>query len=273
MKSIDTLVDDILSLVGNPDRSALDPDRITEFAAGLAARVSTKITEDRVPSGLRMSNFGMPCERHLWYRVNRPELAEKLPAAARMKFLYGDILEELLLFLARETGHTVEREQERVEFHGVVGHIDAVIDGVLVDCKSASTMGFNKFADGLTDRVDSFGYLDQLDLYLNGLGLSEGGFLVIDKTLGKVCFDKHKRRDTDWAARIDAKRRVLAGPLPDRPYHSVPDGASGNEKLGVECSYCEFNKSSWPGLRVFAYANGPRFLTTVRKKPDVPEIT
>lgn len=272
MKTIDTLVADIMELVGNPDRSALDPDRVQGFGSALASRVSMKITEDRVPTHLRMSNLGMPCERHLWYKVNVPDKAESLPAAARMKFLFGDILEELLLFLARETGHTVEREQERVEYHGVVGHIDAVIDGVLVDVKSASSASFTKFAAGLQPQVDSFGYLTQLDLYMHALDLPLGAFLVIDKTLGKVCLDRHSRSTRNWLHDIEHKRAVVSGRIPSRAYTTEADGVSGNEKLGTVCSYCDFKRDCWPGLRTFAYANGPRFLTAVRSLPKVPEL-
>ena len=56
------------------------------------------------------------------------------------------------------------------------------------------------------------------------------------------------------------------------------DGSSGNRKLDVGCSYCAYKVDCWKdsnngtGLRKFIYANGPRYLTQVAKKPDVPEV-
>lgn len=273
MKQITTLVPDILDLVGNEDREALSFSRMEGFAQALASKITTRLGESRGGSSdLRMSNLGTPCERKLWYRVNAAEKAEPLPNEARMKFLYGDILEELLLFLAKETGHVVEDEQKEVTYEGVTGHIDAIVDGVLIDCKSASTYSFQKFQDGLTPENDAFGYLTQLDLYLNALNLPMGGFLVIDKTLGKICLDLHMRSDKNWPAEIARKKEILAGSLPSRGFSDEPDGKSGNRKLGVACSYCEFKQECWPEIRTFLYSSGPRFLTRVSKTPEVKEV-
>jgi hypothetical protein len=43
-----------------------------------------------------------------------------------------------------------------------VGHQDAIIDGVLVDCKSASGVGFDKFKYNKLAEDDPFGYVAQL---------------------------------------------------------------------------------------------------------------
>ena len=66
--------------------------------------------------------------------------------------------------------------------------------------------------------------------------------------------------------------------LPDKCYSSVPDGKSGNYKLPVGCVYCGHKRDCWSdsnngkGLRVFKYARGKRFLTDVRKEPEVEEV-
>lgn len=57
----------------------------------------------------------------------------------------------------------------------------------------------------------------------------------------------------------------------------MEDGAYGNRKLGVECSYCPFKVDCWQdvndgsGLRKFIYSSGPRWLTVVKKEPNVME--
>jgi hypothetical protein len=209
-----------------------------------------------------------------------------IPPATRLKFLFGDILEELLLFLAKEAGHTVEREQTEIDVNGVKGHIDGIIDGRLVDCKSASTFSFQKFKDHSLPADDPFGYLDQLGCYLTGSeSLDElkdkdvGSFLVVDKTLGNITLDTYPKPSKDYAQVVEQKRKMLEFPEPpERSFTDQKFQESGNRKLGVACSYCPFKFKCWPDLRVFEYAgqNGskkPVFLTTVVKEPKVLEIT
>lgn len=274
-KSVKTLVNDIYELFRGDDKFTTAG--ISEFADGLTKRISAKLSEKHEARRLRLSSLGTPCDRKLWYSINRPDLAGALPPYVRIKFLFGDILEELLLWLARQAGHKVEREQEEVKLNGVVGHIDAVVDGSLVDCKSASSYSFTKFKEHTLHDNDSFGYLTQLDSYLHStpelpLG-DEAHFLVIDKTLGHICLDTHPKTDTDYGRLIEDKKQMLGFPVPpERGFKDEPMGSSGNRKLGVNCGYCDFNRTCWPSLRVFNYARGPVHLTVVKKEPDVPEI-
>lgn len=64
----------------------------------------------------------------------------------------------------------------------------------------------------------------------------------------------------------------MSGPKPERAFQPEPDGKSGNMKLGLQCSYCNMKHACYPNLRTFIYSNGPRYLTTVVKTPDVPEV-
>lgn len=277
MKSIDTLVPDILALFesGRVETVASD-ESVSLFASELSKKLQARFNEERDHSGLRMSNLGKPCERQLWYDVNTPELGEELSSEVRVKFLYGDILESMVLWLAKEAGHTVEGEQDELNLFGIRGHRDAVIDGVLVDVKSASTRSFAKFLVGLTPEVDDFGYLRQLDAYLHSsrdLYFPDyGAFLVIDKQLGRIVLDKHPKSDYNWEVIIDRKKRMLASPTPPaRAFKPEPDGKSGNMKLGVACSYCPHRFHCWPEIRTFLYSTGPRYLTEVVRLPEVPE--
>lgn len=250
----------------------------------MAREVATKFdAEIRNGQGyLRPSNLGEECDRKLWFSVNQPETKEQLPSEARIKFLFGDILEELLLALAEACGHTVSCRQKEVTYLGLVGHIDAIIDGTLVDCKSASSIAFKKFSNHLTPDKDSFGYLSQIGFYLEAVqnepeitDHERAAFLVIDKTLGHICLDFHSRSDLsqDWSERVNRKTKAIASQaLPNRGYFPEKDGASGNLKLGLECSYCPFKQQCWPGLRTFLYAQGPRYLTHVVRTPDVREV-
>lgn len=271
MKNVRTLVDDIYALLSRG--AVFDKEHVREFGTALADKLSNRLSEERGPPTLRISNLGKPCKRQLWYSIKTPKLAEDLPPATRLKFLFGDVIEELMLFLAKAAGHTVEREQEEIEINGVKGHIDAVIDGELVDVKSASTFSFNKFKDHKLAEDDAFGYLTQIGSYGSKVGEGQNHFLAIDKTLGHVTLDSWDKSDEDYEEKVEDARAMLQSDIPPpRGYDDVPDGASGNRRLGVACSYCAFRGSCWPGLRTYAYANGPKFLTVVAREPKVNQV-
>ena len=74
------------------------------------------------------------------------------------------------------------------------------------------------------------------------------------------------------------KALKLSNP-PEKCYDTVPDGVSGNMKLPRECVYCRHkyechqDTNNGKGLRVFEYAKGRAYFTTVVKEPKVKEIT
>ncbi|MGD9682627.1 MAG: hypothetical protein AB7W16_15675 [Candidatus Obscuribacterales bacterium] len=276
MKSLDTLVEDIYDLVD--EGLECTDEELSEFGKGVAEALANSLGRRENKKTLRMSNIGTPCNRKLWYTVKGVE-AERLPPPARLKFAFGHILEELLLFLAKKSGHSVEGRQDTQEIEGIQGHRDAVIDGVVVDVKSASTYSFKKFEEGKLKEDDPFGYSDQIQSYLHAgqddplvTDKSRAAFLVIDKTLGNVCLDIHKKDRFPIDSLYRYKKEIVAkDDPPARKYEPIPDGKSGNMKLGMECSYCDFKKTCYPGLRTFLYSNKPVFLTEVKKEPNVPE--
>jgi hypothetical protein len=266
---IDTLVEDMYAAL---DRG------VDLNAERLGTMIAKRLAESKQNDALRMSNFGTPCERKLWYTVNRPDAAEPLPPHARLNFLLGDIIEEVALAIAAQAGHEVTGEQDELEICGIKGHRDAVIDGVLVDVKSANARSVEKFRLGKVREDDPFGYYDQLCLYLAASQedvsvKDEAAFLVVDKEKGRIYLDRYKVKPRDWEKEIAAKKAMLATPAPPaRGFFSEPHNKSGNEKLCTACSYCPFKKECWPTLRMFAYSSGIVNLVKVVKEPDVPEI-
>lgn len=226
-----------------------------------------------------MSNLGTPCDRKLWYSVNRPGVGERLGGPATFKFLFGDIIERIVLGLAKFAGHSVTGEQDELEIGGVKGHRDAVIDGRLVDVKSATTHSFNKFKEHKLLTDDPFGYVTQIGAYLDASqedplvkDKDKASFVAVDKQLGHICIDTYSKSDTDYNKLVSEKRSMVGrSEPPARAFTDVPDGKSGNRKLGTECSYCPFKSECWPGLRTFTYSGGPTFLTKVVREPKVTE--
>lgn len=280
-KDIDSLVADMQALFTEGAHEC-DEGRVKAFGEALSQTVAKRLKEDRKNDGpgfLRMSNLGKP-DRQLWYTIHSKDTGEELSASTRIKFLFGDILEELLLFLAEEAGHEVTHKQERVEVDGIKGSMDAVIDGVLVDVKSASTYAFQKFKRGTLKDDDPFGYMEQIAGYSEGLGKLPGAFLAIDKQLGHLALHQVPREELDAIdirSRIRHVKEVVANEeMPPRCFEPIPEGTSGNLKLGVNCSYCAFKKDCWKdsnggvGLRTFIYSKGPVHFTEVVREPNGP---
>lgn len=297
MGNISELIPDIYKLF---DGHKCNPDLVAEFGKTLSNIVSDRLEEKREdrPSVLRMSSIGKPA-RQLYYELSPNKDAtgargsqEKLEPNVRLKFLIGDLWEAVLLFLAKEAGHTVTQEQAEVRLNNVVGHIDAVIDGVVVDVKSASTRSFEKFKSGELRDDDPFGYMEQLSGYSVALDGLPGAFLAGDKTLGHLTLmqaDASELRLIDPSGRIDYLREVIASPEPpERCYAPRSEGnknyktggfsPNGNLTLATGCSYCKFKLTCWSdanggvGLRIFQYSTGPKYFVHVATEPKVMEF-
>ncbi len=278
-KKIETLVEDIYDVLDESEHMS-EGDNLQRLGDDVMEAVEASLAQsNEARPTIRASGIGKACDRQQWYGLQGFE-GLPLQSNTRLMFLYGHVIEALLLFLAREAGHKVERQQETVEVDGIKGHIDAVIDGVVVDAKSASPRSFEKFRDGTLDKDDPFGYIKQIEFYKQGLGM-RGGFLAMDKQFGHLAWFEPK--DSGGVSPRIAELKVLSDPACVEParaamYSPVPMGKSGNMTLCTECKYCSHKFNCWAdansgkGLRAFLYSNGPVFLTTVTNPPKVEEV-
>lgn len=273
MANIETLIPDIHALFGE-GKQKFDNLMFEQFGGNLTEIMNERFNTERKGGYLRLSNIGRP-DRQLWYEINDPDGGERLTPQALIKFLYGDMQEQLLILLAKLAGHEVTCEQETVVVNGVEGHIDCLIDGCLVDVKSTSRFAFSKFKDGtlLEPGNDAFGYIGQLAAYTHAKTPGKDGyFFAVNKDLGHLAL---LRVDSDVLARyqvearIENAKEVVAGAIPDRCYPDVADGKSGNMKLDTGCSYCARKFKCWPDIKTYYYSTGPRYLTKVVKEPKV----
>ena len=278
-KTIDTLVEDIYSLFTSNEPTKIPANVLQDFAKDVTDAVVNSLTEERKPrNNLRLSMIGQPA-RKVWYSVRSTE-QEELAGSDYIKFLYGDILEALLVFLSKVSGHKVSDQQKQVVLNDVVGHQDAVVDDVLVDFKSASSFSFKKFTEGMIFKDDPFGYVAQLSAYAQANNAREAGWVVIDKTTGQIAYcPVHRMEMINASQKIDYLRDAIKdSEPPSRCYDDVPDGKSGNMQLAVGCNYCAYNFDCWSdanngkGLRAFQYANSVKYLTNVDREPNVPEL-
>ena len=285
-KTIHTLVDDIYRLMETKEaEESVDVEaEIDKFGEAVKDLMRTEFARDRKRDTrtLRLSNIGRD-DRYLWNVVNGTETSDKIKPHTYVKFMYGHLIEEMLLFLTRMAGHEVTDEQKVCEVEGIKGHMDCKIDGIVVDVKSASSYGFKKFKDGTLAMDDSFGYVDQLKAYAHSEGETEFAWLAMDKANGHLAVLKYDLEDTqapvyeyikeDITERIRHVKKLVGLSEPETfCTESVPDGKSGNIKLGVKCSYCQYKKHCHPDVRAFAYSYGPKFLVKVVNEPKVMEI-
>ncbi len=284
-KTTDTVVQDIYALMESKDADpSVDVEaEIDKFGESVKALMRTEFGRKKREDNrkLRLSNIGRT-DRYLWNHFNGTE-SEELQPHTYVKFMYGHLIEEMLLFLTRMAGHSVTDEQKVCNVEGIVGHMDCKIDGVVTDVKSASSFGFKKFKDGTLAYDDPFGYIDQIKAYAHSEGQTEFGWLAMDKANGHLTYLKYDLTDTeapvyealkgDIVDRVKHVKKLVEQPEPaEWCYQPIPDGKSGNSKLSTGCSYCQFKDHCYPNLRVFAYSYGPKYLVDVVKEPKVQEV-
>ena len=282
---IDTLIKDIYNMLeeGINTEQRDNWSLMCQFSDSIRDSVSQAIKEgqrEKSQSSLRMSQIGKK-DRMLWYDIKSDIKPTDIDGSTKIKFIFGHMLESLLILLTQLAGHKITENQKEVTVEGIKGHKDCRIDGMLVDIKSASPYAFKKFKDNTLHNDDPFGYIAQISGYAEEGKDTEAAFFAIDKSSGELALCNvdsiHMINAPD---RIRHLKNVIASDIkPERCYPDEADGKSGNKKLSIGCAYCPYKKDCWSdanngkGLRVFKYANGNRYLTQVHKTPDVEEIS
>lgn len=300
-KTIDTLIDDIYSTLGeiNSGHQVVSDTKLDEYLdiavtniKGSLRNQLTPRSDERDPKKLYASEVGKPCHRAVWYSLKGAE-RQPLDPKLKIRFMQGDLLEELLALLARVAGHEVTDEQKPVKASlrdgwEVSGRMDYKIDGVVVDAKSASKTAFKKFKDGSMFNQDHYGYLAQLGHYAFNAGEPEkgAGFLAINKDDCELALYQPDPMDMDAAMPdLDGLTYELESEVgPDRAFHDEPykyDTRYGNRVLNRTCGWCDYKKKCWPeanngeGLRAFWKKEpwGPTlyYFTHIVKEPKLKE--
>ena len=275
-KKLDTLVGDIYNLFSGEESHYPEDNNMRILLNGIAKSVRLKMLKNREwEPRLRMSNIGKP-DRQVWYELNKAP-REKMSPNTYIKFLLGDIIEELFLFLAKEAGHDVQAEQKEIEIDGIKGRMDAKIDGVVVDVKSASSYSFKKFRNNTLAEDDPFGYIDQISGYAQAEGDQYPAFLAVDKQNGTAVVTRIKAKDVK--PRIKQLKKLLDKDTPpEKCYSDKAEGASGNRILAIGCAYCGFKRHCWSdandgrGIRTFAFTHGIKHYTNISREPKGKEL-
>ena len=108
MKTIDTLVKDIYSLMETKEiPEGVDADQaIDDFGENIKQLMKKEFSNyKRDKRTLRLSNVGRD-DRYLW-NLHQGKEQEKIEPHTYIKFMYGHLIEEMLLCLTKLSGHTV----------------------------------------------------------------------------------------------------------------------------------------------------------------------
>jgi len=280
-KNLSTLVEDIYQTV--TDITGGDKEVPDELLNELGQKIARTIKTWSTPQHhnkfmLRMSNIGRPARQLYYSQKDTQEI--KHHASTQIKFLYGHIMEDLLIFLTKLSGHSVTDEQKEVLVDGVLGHMDCKIDGEVIDIKTASGFGFKKFKNKTLAEDDPFGYVSQLAGYERAEGTDNGGFLALNKESGELTLyqpeDLDKPNVNTLISNIESALKGDAPP--NKCYKPIKSGSKGNMKLPMGCVYCSHkfvcnaDTNDGKGLRVFKYAKGLEYMTKVTSLPKVEEI-
>lgn len=217
---------------------------------------------------LRVSNLGKPvCQ--LWHEKAGTKEEVRDGELMPVRFASGAMIEAWLLMIIKASGLEVEGSSVKVSLDvdgsNIKGELDIIIDGVVYDIKSASASSFAKFEQGF-DAVladDPFGYVEQGYAYGKAQGLPFGGWIVLNKSSGRivVCETPGNADEQEAKALANAAatvRKITSDAPFERDFEPVEEQfkrkPTGNMKLGRTCGYCSFKSTCWPDLIVHRQA-------------------
>jgi CRISPR/Cas system-associated exonuclease Cas4 (RecB family) len=294
------VVDDVYELLRHPGNYDIKEEQVSDLGLRIAKAIAKQFSkeEEKERTYIWPSQLGTPCDRKVWYHHN-PDVRELPPHPwTRIKFMQGDIAEEIALALVEWTGkHEVTERQGYVEWKDKDGRIllrgkkDAKINGIPVEIKAQADMAYTRTATGKLLEEDPFGYIVQLRSYILEEDQEQGGaILAINRTMGHMhILPVPAHNLPEIRERIEHLTRVLDNREvePDRVYEDEPDGythkekgfiPNGNRVLGLACQYCPFRYHCWrdsndgKGLRTFKSSRGPVYFTKVVKEPKMQEV-
>jgi hypothetical protein len=213
---------------------------------------------------LRLSNIGKPvCQLYHEKKGTKKNVvdAELIP----VRFATGALVEAWLFMIIKASGLNVEGSKVPVTLDvsgsQISGELDIIIDGVIYDVKTTSASSFYKFEQGFEAVAadDPFGYVVQGFSYAKARKLPFGGWIVLNKSSGKivVCETPRDGGKAEAAAMKKAAvtvKKIINNAPYERAFKPVEETfkkkPTGNKKLGRTCIYCDYKAKCWPKMIV-----------------------
>jgi len=250
--------DKIYEFININEDSPIPPEILDSFKADIVHGLERQMFSEKEEKGrLRLSVAGK-CPRQVFYSMTRPDLARPLEPRVKLTFLFGDITEAMVVALAKSAGVNLHSEQKEVEFEGVKGHIDGIYTDssgkdFLWECKSMSDFSFKRVTFSGID--NAWGYLSQVNVYMDSLGVDKAVFTCMNKNTGhleEVTVDKDRKVLAEAKENIRKIREAeQSGKCPERKFDFEDEvfrkKPTGKLKLPVQCSYCPYVEECWKG--------------------------
>ena len=234
---------------------------IEEFGEACKTAIKKQFTDKR-PNKFRVraSNVGRPlCQLQM---EKTGAKGESQPYNAKMRNLFGDLIEATAVLVLKSSGVEVTNEQKSVRYDvsngtHIDGTFDVEIDNKIWDIKSASPFAFDhKFKNGFNAlaKGDTFGYVEQGYVYAEAEKKKFGGWIAINKSTGEWTVTETPLADDEHRAKALKKVKdnsdAIKKNLPfERCFTDVEEmyrrKPTGNRVLGFECSYCPYKKDCW----------------------------
>ena len=234
---------------------------IEEFGNACKDAFKKQFTEKRQKEfKYRMSNIGKPlCQ--LQMEKNGAE-AEPMPYNAKMRNLFGDLIEASAITIMKASGIEVKDIQKKVKHKfknsEINGTMDVKINNKIWDIKSASPYSFtNKFGEsGGFDALkqdDAFGYIAQGYMYGEADKTEFGGWIVINKSTGEWCTTEVPPEDSSKKETIKKVESNIDKLESDSSFKKCFSDVeeffykkpTGNRVLGISCSFCPYKRPCW----------------------------
>lgn len=256
---MNTIIPKLQLLLTKAMKEGVDlPDELVEEYKEACVAALTKQFSPREQEGFRyrLSAMGKPlCQLQMEKAGADREDPEPF---FLMRMLFGDLAEALLILLLKAGGVDIGKQHEKVEWDGIPGELDIIIDDRVYDIKTASQYSYkHKFESYESLKADdSFGYITQLYGYAVAKGIPAGGWIVMDKSSGQVkLIEAPTEGDEETLAlhKIAKNKKALEDNIPfkrcfeaeEETFYKKP---TGNKTLGFNCSYCAYKKTCWPTL-------------------------
>ena len=245
------------------DAVEVSDDLIDQFGKACSDSFRKQFTDQRNKKfGLRASNIGRPlCQLQM---EKKGVKGEGQPYNAKMRNLFGDIIEQMAIIVMKAAGVEIEAEQKKIKYSinkgtNINGALDVEIGGKVWDIKSASPWSFtNKFGENgsfhtvATD--DVFGYTTQGYVYAEGADKPFGGWIVINKSTGEWTLTETPMADDEYKEKALDTVKKNASALKrnkkfERCYEDEEDyfrkQKTGNRVLNNTCSFCPYKFPCW----------------------------
>ena len=211
----------------------------------------------------RMSSIGKPLCQLQMEKMGAKTATP--PYNAKMRFIFGDLVEALAIAILKSSGVKVENIQKKVthafDNEEINGTYDVKILDKIWDIKSASPYSFKyKFSEGFDAilKDDTFGYVSQGYLYAKADDKDFGGWIAIDKSSGEWAIVETPINDKEhFENAVKQAEKNTKALNSDAPFKRVYEDEeeyfnkkpTGNRILKKECTFCPYKKACWGDIQ------------------------